>query len=77
MNQLKDFYKSKSLETRAIILFLSAIFFIGVACPSLVSSKSTIAVWIGIGLGLGFFAVAVKEVKSLYNELKEKIKDEG
>lgn len=65
---VKGINKLSSFE-RVVILIVSCVLCFGVIAPSMISSNSTVAVWIGIGLCIMIGYVTFMVAKDLIKEL--------
>lgn len=66
--QIKSEYKRLKLFWQVVLSLVAIIVSLGVVCPSMISSNSTIAVWLGI-------LIAVVTIWTVYDLNSEKIKE--
>jgi hypothetical protein len=50
---MKNRFLNTRIKTQLICLVSFAVLIFGIVCPSMISSNSTVSVWIGIGIALG------------------------
>ena len=59
---------------KVAVLVISAVFMFGVFGPSMISAKSTFAVWIGIAVLIGYSWLAYRLGRPVFDELLKELK---